>query len=168
MGCDPLREAPVVRACRKCGQAKRLEEFTRNAECRFGRGHVCKECSKGRDHEHRELRRDATRARHAAWRAAHPEQAAEHQARYRRKHAVKLAEKGRLRRVVERERIAARCAMNHAVRDGHLVRGACERCGATEHVEGHHVDYRRPLDVTWLCAKCHKTVHRPQETEVAA
>lgn len=46
-----------------------------------------------------------------------------------------------------------------AVRRGELVRGPCSRCGAAR-AHGHHADYARPLDVVWLCARCHKAEHR--------
>ena len=32
-------------------------------------------------------------------------------------------------------------------------------CGAAN-AQGHHEDYAKPLDVTWLCARCHSAVHR--------
>jgi ribosomal protein S27AE len=44
-----------------------------------------------------------------------------------------------------------------AVRDGIIIRTDCE-CGAPS-VNGHHDDYEKPLEVRWLCAKCHATAH---------
>jgi len=31
----------------------------------------------------------------------------------------------------------------------------CAQCGTKAKTQGHHADYSRPLDVAWLCAKCH-------------
>lgn len=37
----------------------------------------------------------------------------------------------------------------------------CERCGSTaEH--RHHPDYGHPLEVVFLCRKCHNAIHREQ------
>ncbi len=52
----------------------------------------------------------------------------------------------------------AHCAVNNAVRDGRLIKTPCEFCGDPK-VHGHHKDYSRPLDVIWLCAKCHNRLH---------
>lgn len=46
-----------------------------------------------------------------------------------------------------------------AIKDGKLTRGSCVECGA-ENAQAHHHDYSKPLDVTWLCARCHAAVHR--------
>lgn len=38
----------------------------------------------------------------------------------------------------------------------------CGRCGnevPSDHLHGHHWSYHRPLDVSWLCWKCHARVH---------
>lgn len=44
-----------------------------------------------------------------------------------------------------------------AVRIGLLERRAtCEQCGATGRIQAHHYDYSRPLEVEWLCQRCHK------------
>lgn len=48
-----------------------------------------------------------------------------------------------------------------AVNSGDLVRPeTCERCGKEGPVVAHHSDYSKPLDVRWLCHKCHKLEHR--------
>jgi len=51
----------------------------------------------------------------------------------------------------------ARAAVRRAVRLGIIVEKPCEAdgCGKKK-VESHHTDYRKLLDVIWLCKKHHK------------
>lgn len=52
---------------------------------------------------------------------------------------------------------AAQQRVYYAVKDGRLVRpSACENCGAEGRIEAAHSDYSRPLDVRWLCRRCHR------------
>jgi ribosomal protein S27AE len=61
----------------------------------------------------------------------------------------------------------AQNAVSNAVRDGRLNKEPCLFCGATK-VHAHHRDYSRPLDVIWLCPKCHHRLHAAfPETEGA-
>lgn len=48
--------------------------------------------------------------------------------------------------------------LNYAVKMGRVSRGrACEECGLSGvAIEGAHWDYSRPLDVRWLCRRCHR------------
>lgn len=48
--------------------------------------------------------------------------------------------------------------VRRAIRDGFLTPAPCESCGA-ERSEAHHDNYDKPLDVRWLCNKCHKKEH---------
>lgn len=52
----------------------------------------------------------------------------------------------------------AHYAVTNAVRDGRLKREPCLFCGG-EKVHGHHRDYTKPLEVIWLCPKCHHRLH---------
>lgn len=54
----------------------------------------------------------------------------------------------------------ARGMVNYAVKSGRLNKPAqCEVCLSEGRIEGHHMDYNRPLDVVWLCTSCHADYH---------
>jgi len=55
------------------------------------------------------------------------------------------------------EKIRAREAVKKAIKSGKLEKGVCVFCGS-EDVQGHHEDYSKPLEVTWLCLKHHRKV----------
>src|SRR5580704_4071150 len=57
----------------------------------------------------------------------------------------------------EKARIRAKARAE--VRYCRLIKLNCQRCGA-EKSEAHHPDYLKPLDVVWLCAPCHRFIHR--------
>ncbi len=48
----------------------------------------------------------------------------------------------------------ARYKVGRAIKDGRLIKKSCEVC-RKEKTEAHHSDYRKYLDVTWLCRKHH-------------
>lgn len=51
----------------------------------------------------------------------------------------------------------ARAIVSNAVKSGKLIRPEnCEQCGGPGPIEGAHEDYSRPLEVRWLCQKCHR------------
>jgi hypothetical protein len=51
-----------------------------------------------------------------------------------------------------------RKAVTNALKKGALVRQPCEACGALK-AEGHHADYTKPLEITWLCRSHHRREH---------
>lgn len=61
------------------------------------------------------------------------------------------------------QRTAAQAKAGNAIRAGKLVRQNCEQCGADnwlgQPVQAHHEDYTKPLEVRWMCRKCHLGLH---------
>lgn len=60
---------------------------------------------------------------------------------------------------------AAYKAVRSAIKSGALIRPTeCTRCGESPSttdgraaIQAHHHDYSKPLDVEWICAKCHRS-----------
>ena len=48
------------------------------------------------------------------------------------------------------------------IRHGKLARERCLFCW-THLAEAHHEDYSKPLEVTWLCRRCHNFLHRQRK-----
>lgn len=102
--------------------------------------------------EWRANNRDRERAYRDAHRAKDPERARDSKARWARANP---------------EKCRARAAVCRAVKAGKLVRPEqCPECGSDHHIQAHHDDYSKPLDVRWLCAQCHQRHHADQRAAV--
>lgn len=106
-----------------------------------------------------------------------PQKVHEYNLRYNSEHKDELREKRKIYKVKNRERILEYRKQYYrknrerykeyyeimqAVRDaklhGILEEKPCEWCGC-EKVEAHHKDYSKPLEVMWLCNRCHRKWH---------
>jgi hypothetical protein len=148
-----------MKRCFKCAQVKPLSEFYKHSGMGDGYLGKCKNCTRAdagvrraeklRDPNwvEQEVSRCREKARRARATGTMPKPSAEarrktltgHAARYPLKHAARLA-------------------LNNAIRDGRIVRQPCAVCGNPKS-QGHHDDYSKSLDVTWLCTKHHAERH---------
>jgi len=132
--------------CFKCKTVKPLEEFYKHSAMADGHLNKCKECTKKDVGQHREQNLEKVRAYDRE--------------RGKNKERLKAAvEINRAWRAEDKRRMAAHNAVSRAVRNGHLFREPCIRCGESKSL-AHHEDYDKPLDVVWLCQPCHKQRHK--------
>jgi hypothetical protein len=137
-------DASLTKPCTICGDVKPLSAYRRKAGGKLGRMGQCKACSNKR----LDGWRTRTRDRRLAYNREY----------YATEHGRQVT-----RRWQERNPVKRRVAylFKQALERGQLVRpSACEWCGEKRKTEGHHPDYAKPLEVEWLCRKCHKAWHR--------
>lgn len=75
---------------------------------------------------------------------------------YNKKHRVAIREYERRYR---KETNYAKDKVRDAIKSGKLIKKSCEVCG-NEKVQAHHDDYNKPLEIRWLCRRCHSEWHR--------
>ena len=62
--------------------------------------------------------------------------------------------------IYSEDKIKTHSLVAKAIKEGKLIKPTeCSRCGKEGWVEGHHKDYSKPLEVEWLCRKCHRGIH---------
>lgn len=138
----------VRKACFKCNKEKRISDFYKHPQMADGHLNKCKECTK-KDARTTRSRRIEYYRKYDRLRFQQPERRRKHdeyRARYIRDHP---------------EKYTARNILNAAIRDGKVHKAeCCEWCGSEWHLHGHHEDYSKPLDVIWLCVRCHHKRHK--------
>ena len=147
-----------LRGCTKCRRRLPLTEFTQNRALEDDLCLHCKTCSKNTQYRYR------TTEEYRQWRIAYydrPEvkertrrQSAE---RYRRNREHRLQQHAARRRSIKGR---AKEQLQIGVRAGQIQKPRfCEVCGRDVQLDGHHFDYSLPLEVLWLCRRCHARVH---------
>jgi ribosomal protein S27AE len=65
-------------------------------------------------------------------------------------------------KLANKEKVYAQNLCRVAVRKGLIKKSKkCEMCGREKVLlSGHHVDYKNPLSVIWVCGSCHKKIHK--------
>ena len=108
-------------------------------------------------------KRERERAR--KWRKENPERARaqdkvkrERYAERRKEYAKEYSRKN----LKDPLKVSARTQLNNAVKCKSIIKpNKCEKCLERHQLNAHHCDYSKPLEVVWLCTKCHALEHHP-------
>ena len=151
----------MKKTCTKCKKEKELSAFYRDSRTKDGLRCWCKACV--RKYNQSKVGKMVKRKSAAKYRLT-PKgkevrkkyQQSEISKETQRKYDIK-------RRKDFPEKKKARDAATYAVKTGRLIKEPCP-CGELK-VEGHHEDYSKPLEVDWLCTKCHRKLERKETDE---
>lgn len=145
---------PLQKRCSKCKIVKPVSEFSLNRRKKIGLQSWCKSCIRVVAVKYVRLPSViAHRKKYLKeWHAKHPGKAAQYQA---------------AKRPEPKSRSKAREAFKSAKKYGKIKSLPCVKCGNPKS-EGHHHDYSKPLDVTWLCRKHHAELHRLERDKLCA
>ena len=135
-----------LKTCFKCGIRKHRSNFYRHSAMADGLLGKCKDCTKVDVRAHRIENSEAVREYD----------------RKRSRTRMRLEDRQSRNSAYAKmnpEKRAAHHALGNAVRDGRVKKRPCAFCGSEDRLDAHHHDYSKPLDVTWLCAGCHRRFH---------
>lgn len=146
----------TTKSCKSCGA-----DFPHDSGF-YANDNTCKECRKARVRENRKEKIEYYRE-YDRKRSNRPDRVAARKEYAKTPEGISAAnaakkrhaEKNRAKKVVSQ-------MVNNAVRDGKLKKlYVCQSCNKTGcRIEGHHDDYRYPMDVRWLCSSCHRAWHK--------
>ena len=143
--------------CKICGATSEETVFYARVNSR------CAECHKAKVKENRAAKVDHYRSYDATRFQKDPRVRARHE-KYRSSDAGKESlRKAREKwRLENPEKRAAHIILGNRVKCGNVQKpDICEACSKSGcRIEGHHHDYSKPLDVKWLCSKCHSDLHK--------
>ena len=151
----------MTHTCKVCGVTSDVAEFYTGVTNR------CKECHKKKVKENREEKSEYYKSYDAKRFQEDPKVKERHKI-YQKTEAGKSAMKaGRDKWVSQSpEKRAAHVILGNAVRNSMILKpDFCSKCGKKEvsrKIHAHHHDYTKPVDVTWLCAQCHKDEHKDE------
>lgn len=145
------------------GQSSR--EKRREIESRYWSKPENRERKRQKDKRYYERHKEEILKRTKEYQKNHQEQRKETLKRYYHNH--KDSESARQKEYIENnhKKYLAHRAVRSAVLKGVLDHQPCSVCGEIK-AEAHHDDYSKPLEVKWLCHKCHMMWHSQNKETV--
>ena len=143
-----LRILENEKQCTWCMKILPVTDFYRDARAKSGRRPECRTCRR----EYMRANADKTYEAMKKWYGKNPEYQREWAKSPKAKEIIRQSRMRTYEKFKDKER--ARWMVKNAIRSGHLTKLPCQFCGETKS-EAHHDDYAKPLDVIWVCRRCH-------------
>ena len=149
--------------CFKCGKEKALKEFYKHSQMADGHLNKCIECTKKDSNKHREDNLEEVKA-YDRKRDSLPRRIKAREEYAKTPNGIEAGNKAKKKWTKKNpDQRAAHTLLNSAIKSGKIKKQPCENCGSTVRVHGHHDDYSKPLEVRWLCPRCHKAFHKEHD-----
>ena len=147
-----------VKYCTGCAKDLPRSDFYHRSNGKIA--NRCRVCDLRRRHVQYSANRDEERCRYRQWYRANRDRVRAEQA---------LRQKPRVDNRSYDVKEQARARLHAAVASGLVVKPtACSECQcSTRRIEAHHEDYAKPIDVIWLCSRCHGLRHVKYRNEAA-
>ena len=121
---------------------------------------IIRQRRKNMSEEKKAARREYVRLYNRKWREENKERSRETVRKCSTKNKEKYKQLYQDNKENHPEKFKARDSVGNAVRSKKITKPSkCSACESTENIEGHHADYDKPLEVIWLCSRCHKRLH---------
>ena len=134
--------------CSKCKQIKKISEFYTSKIPNSRYHYHCKVCCKNDWYKYSENNKDKIREQDKNYKPSEEvikRRRASSRA-WKKKHPTKVKAQKKLYRALESNEILK-------------PQECCQCYKFTTELDAHHCDYRKPLEVAWLCKICHSGLH---------
>ncbi len=148
-----------MKICIGCNEELELQAFYKHKDMKDGHLGRCKECCKEVNNANRRQRVEYYRSydRERSNLTKRVKARSVYAGSKEGRESLKRGKKEWAAR--NKEKRSAHSIFWNGIKSGKVVKKPCEICGETK-VHGHHEDYKRPLDVIWLCDKHHILWHK--------
>ena len=149
-----------MKTCLLCSSEKETSEFGKDSSTSDGISRYCMSCNRLKGRRYRESNKASVRTKNKKYRESHKDEAKVLFDNWSKHNKDKIYASSLRSRAKYPERDKARRALRRAVASGKVAKlFYCEECCSDKNIEGHHEDYSKPLEVKWLCRKCHRSLH---------
>lgn len=149
--CETFRVSQGIKTCAACKRCLPTSAFNKRSGKKIGIQSNCREC-------------DAVNQAAIYWQD--PETARVARRRYQSEFVARNGNPGLNYKTRFPLKRAAHNAINLQIKLGKLIRPSqCEACINGHRIEAHHDDYTKPLEVMWLCTRCHRARHSKLKAE---
>lgn len=178
-----------MKTCARCKIEKEESEFNKASSRKDGLCPYCRICKSLESKKYNTENREKCREKLRKWREENPQKNTEYSQVYREKNHEKIRARASTKSSKEKQKVASKrwyeenkehvrkvnaewkrknrkVANSHSLVAKHVKLGKllrpkrCQKCKTDQgKMEAHHEDYDKPLEVVWLCFKCHKKIH---------
>lgn len=151
--------------CFRCNTNKPVTEFYKHKGMADGRLNKCKECCK--------IESIRNRLNNIDYYLEYDKSRSNLPHRIKAREAYRKTDKGKKSFIKSRKKWlelnlikrSAHIIVGNAVKSGKLIKSKiCENCNKeSSRINGHHDNYDEPLNVRWLCSKCHAEWHKEHD-----